>query len=98
MTFPFTFRFESGCSDETATAIFNSFIKPCVLLAEFRHGRGKMIKGSSILGNPPTYEFNNPFFVARQFGLGQLPPCLFFKNILKPREDISDVLEASRVF
>ena len=57
-----------------------------------------MIKGSSILGNPPTYEFYNPSFVARQFGLGQLPPCLFFKNTLKPREDISDVLEASRVF
>ena len=57
-----------------------------------------MIKGSSILGNPPTYEFNNPFFVARQFGLGQLPPRLFFKNILKPREGISDALEASRVF
>ena len=78
--------------------IFNSFIKPCVLPTEFHHGRGKMIKGSSISGNPPTYEFCNPSFVARQFGLGQLPPCLFFKNILKPREDISDVLEASRVF
>jgi len=58
----------------------------------------KMIKGSSIPGNPPTYEFYNPSFVARQFSLGQLPPCLFFKNTLKPREDISDVLETSRVF
>ena len=87
-----------GCSDETAAAIFNSFIKPCVLLAEFHHGRGKMIKGSSISGNPPTYEFYNPSFVARQFGFGQLPPCLFFKNTLKPREDISDMLETSRVF
>ena len=57
-----------------------------------------MIKGSSILGNPPTYEFYNPSFVARQFGLSQLPPRLFFKNILKPKEDISDVLEASRAF
>ena len=57
-----------------------------------------MVKGSSILGNPPTYEFYNPSFVARQFGLGQLPPRLFFKNILEPREDISDVLEASRAF
>ena len=79
-------------------AIFNSFIKPCVLPTEFHHGRGKMVKGSSIPGNPPTYEFYNPSFVAYQFVLGQLPPCLFFKNILKPREDISDVLEASRAF
>ena len=81
LTFPFTFRFESGCSDETSVAIFNSFIKPCVLSAKFCHGRGKMVKGSSIPGNPPTYEFYNPSFVARQFGLGQLPPRLFFKNI-----------------
>ena len=57
-----------------------------------------MIKGSSILGNPPTHEFYNPLFVARQFSLDQLPPCLFFKNTLKPREDISDVLEASKIF
>jgi hypothetical protein len=84
--------------DETAAVIFNSFIKPCVLPAEFHHGRGKMIKCSFILGNLPTYEFYNPSFVAYQFGLGQLPPRLFFKDILRPREDISEVLEASRVF
>ena len=98
LIFPFKFWFESGCSDETAAAIFNSFIKPCVLLAEFCHGRNKMATGSFILGNLPTYEFYNPSFVARQFGLGQLPPQLFFKNILKPREDINEVLEAKRVF
>ena len=79
-------------------AIFNSFIKPCVLSAEFCHGRGKMATGSFIPGNLPTYKFYNPLFVARQFGLGQLPPQLFFKNILKPWEDISEVMEASRVF
>jgi len=81
-----------------AVAIFNSFIKPCVLPAEFHHGRGKMAIGSFILGNLPTYEFYNPSFVAHQFSLGQLPPQLFFKNTLKPREDISEVMEACRVF
>ena len=98
LTFPFRFRFESGCSNETAAAIFNSFIKPCVLPAEFHHGRGKMAIGSFLPGNLPTYEFYNPSFVACQFGFGQLPPQLFFKNTLKPREDISEVMEASRVF
>ena len=78
--------------------IFYSIIKPYVLLAEFHHGRGKMATGSFLQENLPTYEFYNPCFVARQFGLGQLPPQLFFKNILKPREGISEVLEASRVF
>ena len=79
-------------------AIFNSFIKPCVLPAEFRHGRAKMAIGSFLLGNLLAFEFYNPSFVARQFGLGQLPPQLFFKDILRPREGISKVLEASRVF
>ena len=80
-----------------ADAIFNSFIKPCVLLAEFFHGCCQMATGSFTLGNLPTYEFYNPSFVAYQFSLGQLPPRLFFKNILKPREDISEVMESSRV-
>ena len=98
LIFPFKFQFESGYSDKTAAAIFNSFMKPYVLLAEFRYGRGKMSAGSFLLGNLPTYKFYNPCFVAPQFGLGQLPPQLFFKDILRPREDISEVMEASRVF
>ena len=57
-----------------------------------------MSTGFFLLGNLPTYEFYNPSFIAHQFGLGQLPPQLFFKNILKPREGISEVMEASRVF
>ena len=98
LIFPFKFRFESGCSDETASVIFNSFIKPYVLPAEFHHGHGKMATSSFPLGNLPTYEFYNPSFAARQFGFGQLPPQLFFKDTLKPRADINEVMEASRVF
>ena len=98
LIFPFKFWFESGCSDKMVAVIFNSFIKPCVLLAKFHHGHGKMSAGSFLLGNLPIYEFYNPSFVAHQFGLGQLPPQLFFKDILKPREGISEVLESSRVF
>ena len=64
LIFPFKFWFESGCSDETAATIFNSFIKPCVLLAKFHHGRGKMATGSFLSGNLPTYEFYNPSFIA----------------------------------
>ena len=98
LIFPFKFRFESGSSDETVAAIFNSFIKPCILPAKFCHGRDKMAIGFFLLVNLPTYEFYNPSFVARQFGFGQLPSHIFFKNTLKPREDISEVLEAGRVF
>ena len=65
LVFPFKFRFESGCSDKTAAAIFIFFMKPCILSAKFCHGHGKMSTGSFLLGNLPTYEFYNPSFVAR---------------------------------
>ena len=57
-----------------------------------------MSTGSFLPGTLPTYEFYNPSFVARQFGLGQLPHQLFFKDILRPREGISEVIKTSRVF
>ena len=98
LVLPVKFRFESGCSDETDAAIFSCIIKLCLLPTEFHHGRGKMATGAFLLDNLPTYEFYNPSFVARQFGLGQLPPRLFFSKTLKPREGISEMMEASRVF
>ena len=64
LIFPFKFWFELGCSDDEAATIFNSFVKPYVLLTEFCHGRGKMATGSSFLGNLPTYEFYDPSFIA----------------------------------
>ena len=57
-----------------------------------------MAAGSFLPDNLLTYEFYNPFVVAHQFGLGQLPPQLFFRNTLKPREGMSEMMEASRVF
>jgi hypothetical protein len=66
---PVKFQFETGCLDEIASAIFNYFIKPCILPAKFCHGRGKMAIGGFLLENLPTYEFYNPSFVACQFSL-----------------------------
>jgi len=98
LVLPVEFRFESDCSDETSAVIFSCIIKPCVLPTEFRHSHGKIATGACLLDNLPTYEFYNPSFVARQFDLGQLPPRLFFRNTLKPREDISEIMKASIVF
>lgn len=94
---PITFRFETGCSNAVSSSIFDYIVKPCVLPAEFRHGRGKIATGIFPY-NLPTYEFYNPSFAARQLGLGQLPPKLFFLDILKPREGIAESMEALRVF
>ena len=85
------FQFESGCSDETTAVIFSYIIKPYVLPAEICHGCGKMATSSFLPDNLPTYEFYNPSFVAHQFGLGQLPPRLFFRNTLKKIEGISEI-------
>jgi hypothetical protein len=88
LAFPYKFNFATGCSDEVATEIFNSLIKPCILPAEFHHGR-------SICS---SYEFYNPNMVARQLGFGQLPPKLFFSEMIRPREEIKEELQAKRVF
>jgi len=88
LTLPHKFSFATGCSDPKATEIFNSFIKPCILPAEFHHGR-------SICS---SYEFYNPNMVARQLGFDQLPPRLFFSEIIRPREEIKEELQAKRVF
>ena len=64
LVFPFKFQFKSGYLDETAATIFNSFIKPCVLPAEFRHGHRKMSTSSFLSGNLPNYEFYNPSSIA----------------------------------
>ena len=98
LVLPIKFWFKSGCSDKTTAAIFSCIIKPCVLPVKFHHGRGKMATGSFFPNNLSTYEFYNHSFVARQFSLDQLPPRLFFRNTLKPREGISEMMEASRVF
>jgi hypothetical protein len=39
LTLPFEFSFETGCNDVHSIAIFNAFIHPCILPAEFCGGR-----------------------------------------------------------
>jgi len=58
----------------------------------------KHLRSSSNQQVTHPYEFYNPNFPARQLGLGQLSPRLFFSNILKPREDITVGLQSLRIF
>jgi hypothetical protein len=46
---------------------------------------------------PISYEFYNPSISARQMGFGQLPPCLFYADKLKPREALNSRLEFNRI-
>jgi len=45
----------------------------------------------------PTYEFYNPSALARQLAFGQLPICLCYANVVKPRETITSGLEWIRI-
>jgi len=63
-------------------------IKSYLLPTEVRHGREKP---------PICYEFYNPSISARQMGFGQLPPCLFFADKLKPREAVNSGLEFNKI-
>jgi hypothetical protein len=64
--------------------MFNIFIHPCILLAEFCGGRQ----------NHSTCEYYQPNMMDRQLGCGQVPPRLFLHEFLKPREEIKESLQA----
>jgi hypothetical protein len=88
LTLPYEFSFETGCHDARSIEIFNIFIHPCILPAEFCGGRL----------NHNTYEYYQPNIMARQLGCGQVPPRLFLHEFLKPREEIKESIQARRVF
>ena len=73
---PISFRFETACSDEPSTAIFQYIVKLGLLPIEFRRGREKLLT---------SYEFYNPSIAARQLGFGQLPPRVFLVDKLRLR-------------
>jgi hypothetical protein len=75
LTLPCEFSFETGCNDVHSIAIFNAFIHPCILSAEFCGGRQVQ----------STFEYYQPNMMARQLGCDQVPPRLFLHEFLKPR-------------
>jgi hypothetical protein len=88
LTLPYEFNFENGCNDVRSIEIFNIFIYPCILPAEFSGGRQ----------NQSTFEYYQPNMMARQLGCGQVPPRLFLHEFLKPIEEIKENMQARRVF
>jgi hypothetical protein len=88
LTLPCEFTFETGCNDVKSIAIFNIFIHPCILPAEFSGGRQ----------NQSTFEYYQPNMMARQLGCGEVPPRLFLHEFLKPKDEIKESLQAKRIF
>jgi hypothetical protein len=74
LTLPREFSFEVGRQDGRFVEIFNIFIHPCPLPAEFCGGRL----------NHSTYEYYQPNMMARQLGCGQMPQDYSFMNSSNP--------------
>jgi hypothetical protein len=88
LTLPCEFSFETRCNDVYSIEIFNTFIHPCTLPAEFCGGRHVQ----------STYEYYQPNIMARQLGCGQVPPRLFLHEFLKTREVVKESIQAKRIF
>jgi hypothetical protein len=74
LTLPCEFNFETRCNDVHSIAIFNAFIHPCILPAEFCGGRQVQ----------STFEYYQPNIMARQLGCGQVPQDYSFMNFSNP--------------
>jgi hypothetical protein len=88
LTLPCEFSFETGRQDGRFLKILNIIIRPCILPAGFSGGRLTY----------STYEYYQPNIMARQLGCGQMPPRLFLHEFIKPREEIKELMQSSRVF
>jgi hypothetical protein len=62
LTLPCEFSLETGCNDVHSIAIFNAFIHPCIVPAEFCGGRQVQ----------STFEYYQPNTMARQLGCSQV--------------------------
>jgi hypothetical protein len=71
LTLPCEFSFETECNDVHSIAIFNAFIHPCILPAEFCGGRQVQ----------STFEYYQPNMMARQLGCDQVHPRLFLHEL-----------------
>jgi hypothetical protein len=75
LTLPCEFSFEIGCNDVHSIAIFNAFIHPCILPAEFCGGRQVQ----------STFEYCQPNMMARQLRCGQVPQGYYYMNFSNQR-------------
>jgi hypothetical protein len=84
---PVKFSFESIDTDADSMSCFGEAITPGILPVNFFIGRS----------HQPSYEFYYPSVAAHQLGFDQLPVRLFFTNLVKPRETVSNRLEHDRL-
>jgi hypothetical protein len=86
---PATFRLADFTNDVDTRCLYSIMIHPCLLPVGMSTSN-RIIK--------PRYEFYQPVVVARQFGLGQVPPHFLLHHLTSNRVDLPDAVTTQRCY
>jgi hypothetical protein len=84
-----TFRLDNFVDDDNTQHLYSIMICPCFLLVS-------MITSNRII--KPGYESYQPVVVARQLGLGQVPPHFFLYHLTESRADLPDLITSQKCY
>jgi hypothetical protein len=86
---PVRFKLDMFADDLETRQLFSLMIKPCFLPVGMSSAN-RTVK--------PGYEAYQPVLMARQFGLGQVPPYLFINHLTQVRADLPNGLAAVKCY
>ncbi|KAK1627828.1 hypothetical protein QYE76_002143 [Lolium multiflorum] len=86
---PVSFRLDSFADDAGTRRLYSIMIRPCFLPVGMSTSN-RIIK--------PGYESYQPVVVARQLGLGQVPPHFFLHHLTASRAELPDILTGQRCY
>ncbi|KAK1699307.1 hypothetical protein QYE76_016004 [Lolium multiflorum] len=86
---PVSFRLDSFADDASTRHLYSIMIRPCFLPVSMSTSN-RIIK--------PGYESYQPVVVARQLGLGQVPPHFFLHHLTSSRAELPDILTGQRCY
>ncbi|KAK1686358.1 hypothetical protein QYE76_047206 [Lolium multiflorum] len=84
---PVSFRLDNFADDDSTQHLYSIMIRPCFLPVGMSTSN-RIIK--------PGYECYQPVVVARQLGLGQVPPHFFLHHLTASRAELPDILTGQR--
>ncbi|KAK1663287.1 hypothetical protein QYE76_051446 [Lolium multiflorum] len=86
---PVSFRLDNFADDASTRHLYSIMIRPCFLPVGMSTSN-RIIK--------PGYESYQPVVVARQLGLGQVPPHFFLHHLTASRAELPDILTGQRCY
>jgi hypothetical protein len=84
-----TFRLDSFADDNSTRHLYSIMICPCFLPVGTT-ASNRIIK--------PGYESYQPVVVARQLGLGYVPPHFFLHHLIESRADLPDLITSQKCY